>query len=45
MTMKKEYIVPEVELFMVSLEGCLCESNQAPLTDLEGFGDAIDFIW
>ena len=43
--MKKTYKEPCSELVVMSLEAPLCESNQAPLTDLEGFGDAIDFIW
>jgi hypothetical protein len=43
--MKKEYTEPMAELVVMKLEAPLCESNQSPLTDLEVFGDAIEFIW
>jgi hypothetical protein len=43
--MKKLYIEPDAELVVMRLEAPLCESDLSPLTDLEGFGDALDLIW
>lgn len=37
--------MPEVQLVVMKLEQPLCGSDMAPLTDLEGLNDAIDFIW
>ncbi len=43
--MKKQYFEPTTELVVMKLEAPVCESDIAPLTDFEMFGDALDFIW
>lgn len=37
--------MPDVELFRVSLEGCLCESSLNTDSLFDTFNDAIEFIW
>jgi len=43
--MKKIYSEPASELIQMRLEAPVCESELAPLTDMEVLGDSIDFIW
>ena len=43
--MKKIYAEPVSELVVMKFEAPLCESNDFPLSDLDAFGDALEFIW